>query len=444
MTRQVAFIVSTLVIAAGPAWLQAKRPSSEARPLARLALSGKNERPASLSGDGRYVAFESRAALVPADTNGLSDIYVLDRATGQLTLESAPQEAEASNGGSFNPSVSADARWPVFESVASNLTRDRTTRVADLFLRDRTTGRTRRVIPADRDIGTNAMMFTSPAISGDGRVLAFAATSTAVIPGGSTKRSPSQIYVMDIASNEITCASLTARGDVPETGASYAPALSHDGRMVAFTSSVDLEAGDRASRQPQVYVRDLTHNVTRLVSRAADGAAPNQTTYGAPVSADGRLVAFVSAASNLGPGDGNRQTDVYVRNLDTGVVTLVSHTRRGKAGNGASYQPALSANGQFVVFVSEASDLVSDPEAPHVVDDNLLADVFLTNLRTGRIERVSGGTDRVWWSSSEAPALSEDGTTVVFKSTEPIHPRDLDNDFDLFIWLRSPLAPLGS
>jgi Tol biopolymer transport system component len=161
--------------------------------------------------------------------------------------------------------------------------------------------------------------------------------------------------------------------------------------------------------------------------------------YAASVSADGHLVA-VSAALNLGPGDGHHQTDVYVRNLDTGVVTLVSHTRRGKAGNGASYQPALSANGQFVVFVSEASDLVSDPEAPQVVDDNLLPDVFLANLRTGTIERVSGGADRVWWSSSDAPAVSEDGTTVVFKSTEPIHPRDLANDFDLFVWLRSPLG----
>jgi Tol biopolymer transport system component len=440
MTRQIAFIVSTLVMTAGPAWLHAKRPYSEAHPLARLALSGRNERPASMSADGRYVAFESRAALVPADTNDLSDIYVLDRATGQLTLESAQQEAQASNGGSFSPRLSADAQWLLFESVASNLTRDRTTRVADLFLRDRATGRTRRVIPADRDIGTNAMMLTWPTISGDGRVLAFASSATVLIPSGSTKRPASRIYVMDIATNEITCASLTGRGDMPETGASYAPALSRDGRVVAFTSTVDLEAGDRAGRQPQVYVRDLTHNVTRLVSRAADGAVPNQASYGASVSADGRLVAFVSAASNLGPVDGNRQTDVYVRNLDTDVVTLVSHTRHGKAGNGASSQPALSANGEFVVFVSEASDLVSDPEAPHVVDDNLLPDVFLANLRTGTIERVSGGADRVWWSSSDAPAVSEDGTTVVFKSTEPIHPRDLDNDFDLFVWLRPPLG----
>jgi Tol biopolymer transport system component len=403
------------------------------------------------------------AALVPADTNRVSDIYVLDRTTGQLTLESAPEEARgansepqdaraanseaqeahatsAANGGSISPSLSADARWLVFESLASNLTRDRTTRVGGLFLRDRATRTTRRVIPADRDIGTSSLLFTSPAISGDGRVLAFATTAGAVMPGGSAKRSVSRVYVMDIETYEVTCASVTARGDLPETAASYAPALSRGGRIVAFTSSVDLEVGDRAGRQPQVYVRDLTHGVTRLVSRAANGAVANQASYAPSISADGRLVAFVSAASNLGPADDNQQIDVYVRNLDTDLVTLVSHTRRGKAGNGGSYEPSLSADGQFVAFVSEASDLASDPdEARQVVDDNLLPDVYLANLRTGTIQRVSGGADRVWWSSSDAPAINEDGTTVVFRSTEPIHPRDLGNDFDLFVWLRHPL-----
>jgi Tol biopolymer transport system component len=371
---------------------------------------------------------------VPADTNRVSDIYVLDRTTGRLTLESAPEEAQVADSGSFSPSLSADARWLVFESLASNLTRDRTTRVGDLFLRDRATRTTRRVIPADRDIGTSSLFFTSPSISGDGRVLVFAATAGAVMPDGSAKPSVSRVYVMDMESKEVTCASVTARGDLPETAASYAPAVSRDGRIVAFISSVDLEVGDKAGRQPQVYVRDLTHGVTRLVSRAANGAVANQASYAPSISADGRLVAFVSAASNLGPADENQQTDVYVRNLDRDVVTLVSHTRRGKAGNGASYQPSLSADGQFVAFVSEASDLASDPDEARVVDDNLLPDVYLANLRTGTIRRVSGSADRVWWSPSDAPTINEDGTTVVFRSTEPIHPRDLGNDFDLFVW----------
>src|SRR5581483_3934014 len=112
----------------GAASLHASRrriqPDSLARPVARLALWGVITAPASLTADGRYIAIESEAALVPIDTNGCSDIYVLDRLTNRLTLESVAVDEGAANGTSRTPRISADGRWLVFESGAHNLVRD--------------------------------------------------------------------------------------------------------------------------------------------------------------------------------------------------------------------------------------------------------------------------------------------------------------------------------
>jgi TolB protein len=403
-------------------------PSRVAQPLVRLALDTVIDAPASLSDDGRYCAFESRAGLVPADTNHASDIYVLDRVTGRLTLETMAFDGGVANGSSSDPRLSGDGRWLVFQSAATNMAREAEGQRADIFLRDRLTGRTR-AIGRPRPLNDSSKASDGIVISQDGLVVAFAANN--------------DVQVMTLATGVVVRASVTSSGVRPTQGLAFAPSLNADGTIVAFTSTADLltDSGP-ALEKPQVYVRDLARGTTRLVSETSDGRPANQISHSAQVSGDGRFVAFVSMASNLASGDDNRLSDVYVRDLQTGAITLVSG-RRGKAGNGHSSRPAMSSDGQFVAFVSEASDLVCDRRcAPEEVDDNLLTDVYLANLRTGRLQRLSGVADHGWWTPSQAPAIDAHGATIVFPSKEPIDPRDAHNDFDLFLWarLRPPLS----
>ena len=419
-------------------------PGRVAQPLVRLALEDVIDAPASLSADGRFVAFQSRAALVPADRNKTADVYVLDRSTGQLTLESVAFDGGPANGTSSTPRLSGDARWLVFESGATNLVREIDGERADLFLRDRQTATTR-AIGRPRRVNEVTSAGSHIVISQDGRVVAFASTETNLVAGPDANGATNDVYVMTLATGLVARASVNSAGVQPAQGISFAPSLNADGTIVAFGSTADFQADNApALEKPQIYVRDLVHGTTRLVSAAPDGKPGNQISHGAQISADGRVVAFVSTATNLSSDDDNRLSDIYVRDLQTGAITLVSRTRRGKAGNGHSSRPALSADGQYLAFVSEASDLICDRRcAPDEVDDNLLTDVYVANLRNGHIHRVSGSADHGWWTPSQAPAIDAHGTTIVFPAKEPIDPRDVHDDFDLFLWARSR-SPLSS
>jgi Tol biopolymer transport system component len=455
-TRALLVLLAFAAIALGvcAASTHAAQQDAVARPLARLALWTVISAPASLSADGRYVALESEAGLVSIDTNGGADIYVLDRVTNRLTLESVAFDGGPANGSSRHGRLSGDGRWVVFESAARNLVRESSPRIADLFLRDRATGTTRRLIPADRDIGAHATGY-EPVISADGRVVAFTSHVPQLIDGadanssgasngngnGNGRGRGSDIYVVNTETGALVRASVTTSGVRPAMGSSFSPSVSADGNVVAFTSAADLVSGGAKLPQLQVYVRDVARGVTRLVSSKPNGRVANGASYTPSISGDGQIVAFVSGASDLGPSDDNHQPDIYLRDLETGAITLASRTPQGKAANGSSTNPAVSADGQFVAFVSNASDLVCAKRcSPGEIDNNLLPDVFLADLRTGGIQRVSGAADAAWWTPSAAPAVDAHARVVLFPSKEPISIRDLSGDFDLFAWIREVAA----
>jgi Tol biopolymer transport system component len=409
--------------------------SRAAAPLTRLALDAIIGAPASLSADGRYVAFQSLARLVPADVNDAPDIYVLDRASGQLTLESVRPDGGSANGSSVNPHLSGDGHWVLFESAATDLMRVDARQRVDIVLRDRLTG-TMRGISRPR-AANDAATDTGSAISADGRVVAFASHDTDLVDGVDANGGENDIYVLTLETGRVVRASVTSAGAQPATGPSFAPTLNADGTVVAFTSTADLEGGGAALERLQVFVRDLARGTTRLVSASPTGAVANQVSHSASISGDGRFVAFASMATNLGPADDNRLSDIYVRDLQTGAMRLASRTRRGKAANGDSSRPAISADGQFVAFVSESSDLACAKGCGSGgADNNLLTDVYLADLHDGITQRLSGDADRAWWAASSAPAIDAQGAIVVFPSKEPIGVRDLGGDFDLFIWIR--------
>src|SRR3989441_6808558 len=177
-------------------------------------------------------------------------------------------------------------------------------------------------------------------------------------------------------------------------GFAFPPALSADGRFIAFVSlATSLVAGD-TNGATDVFVRDRQTGTTERVSVASGGTQSNAASLGSALSADGRLVAFQSDATNLAPGDTNGATDVFVRDRQTGMTERVSVASDGTQANNISSYPALSADGRFVAFQSDATNLVAG-------DTNGATDVFVHDRQTGTTEpsSVASGGTRGWADS---------------------------------------------
>jgi Tol biopolymer transport system component len=262
-----------------------------------------------ISADGRYVAFDSYASsLVPGDTNGDSDVFVRDRRLGTTQRVSVATNGSQGNGDSASPAISADGRYVAFSSDASNLVPGDTNGALDVFVRDRRSGTTQRVSVATDGSQANG---GSPAISADGRYVAFTSVASNLVPGDTNGFE--DVFVRDLKSGTTRRVSVATDGSQGNNDSSVRPAISADGRYVAFESyASNLVPGDTNGLE---FVRDLRLDTTRQVDVAADGGQPNGLSFFPAISADGRYVAFESYASNLVPGDTNHSADVFVRDL---------------------------------------------------------------------------------------------------------------------------------
>jgi Tol biopolymer transport system component len=402
-------------------------------------------RAARLSADGRYVAFASFAPLVAADRNRIRDVYVMDLWTRRVTIESQGSNDTPADGESLRPDISSGGRFVVFESVAGNLLdRPVPSGISRVYLRDRVTG-TIRLISAAADAGPADAYSSTSAISADGTTIVFA-SAAANLPGEcqSPGRRRSGLYLIRLSDG------VCARVDVSSAGIrqdqeSAMPSVSGDGRYVAFMSRADLTCGDRAgcpnttadrNGLADIYVRDSKMNLTVRVSHGQSGRDTDGPSYQPSISTDGRFVVFVSEASNLVPGARIGVAQAYIHDLPSGTTELVSHTPRGRPGNGRSLSPAVARDGLTIAFQSHASDLVCELDCPADGRDiNLLSDVFIYDRRTRHSIRVSGGAGGQWMEYSRAPALDESGRVVAFASPHPIGERDQAHDEDLYVAL---------
>ena len=193
---------------------------------------------------------------------------------------------------------------------------------------------------------------TEPAISrADGRFIVFTSLATLVpTPGGSG----AQIFMHDRQTGQPNLISINNVGNAGN-GASSQPSISSDGRYVAFTSAATLVPTPGGSGT-QIFLRDTQTNTTTLVSRDAGGTAGNGASSQPSISADGRYVAFTSGASNLAPIPGASGLQIFLRDTVTNTTTLVSQdaVTVGNAGNGASSAASITSNGGFVAFSSAA------------------------------------------------------------------------------------------
>ena len=245
------------------------------------------------------------------------------------------------------------------------------------------------------------------------------------------------IYRFAIGSGAVDRISVDSRG-VQHQGSSLMPSVSGDGRYVAFASTAALgplrkgpEQKPAEGRHPLVYLRDTRTGRTTMVGGAEP---PNGGTMMPAISGDGHTVAFASRATNLVSRDRNKSSDVFMYDVDSGAVTLVSRGTGGGTANGASFNPAISADGRFVVFQSDASDMACGRNCrPGMEDINLLPDVFIFDRVTGEISCISLDRQGTWLEESGAPAIDATGAVVAFTSRHPISAHDISNDFDLFV-----------
>jgi Tol biopolymer transport system component len=297
---------------------------------------------AAISGNGRLVAFTSEATnLVGGDSNERTDVFVRDRVKRTTVRVSVGANGTQANAGSAGTAISADGRFVVFISRASNLVAGDTNKTSDVFLRDRFTRTTTRVSVGRAETQANGPS-GEPAISAGGRYVAFSSQASNLVGGDGNKRP--DVFVRDRVKGTTTRVSFASRDALAWWPA--APAISADGRFIAF----DL--------YPDVFVRDLAARKTIRVSVSSRGASADDVSSSPAMSADGRLVAFSSQASNLVTRETSPGTNVFVRDRVKGTTTWVSTFNVGP-GRGSSDSPVMSATGRFVAFDSEVPGLAA-------------------------------------------------------------------------------------
>jgi hypothetical protein len=321
----------------------------------------------SISGDGRFVAFESAASnLVPGDANASTDVFVRDVKTGTTWRVSVDSVGGEADGDSSLPSLSTNGRFVAFRSAASNLVPGDTNGLWDVFVRDVKTASTTRVSVDSAGGEADGDSFF-PSISGNGRVVAFSSVASNLVPGDSNTLP--DVFVHDARTRSTTLVSVDSAGGEAD-GDSFFPSISGNGRVVAFSSAAsNLVPGD-SNGLLDVFVRDLKTGSTTRVSVGSSGGQGNGIGGAPSISGNGRFVAFWSVASSLVPDDTNGSADVFVHDGKTGTTTRVSLDSSGAQAMGAGVDPSISGNGRSVAFVSGATTLVP-------ADTNGALDVFL-------------------------------------------------------------------
>ena len=343
---------------------------------------------------------------------------------------------------SGHPRLSGDGRFVVFESVAANLIAPRATGT-HVFLRDRIAGVTRRLSAAVDGTPANRSS-AGPDISDDGAVVVFHSAATNLSSGEPDLNGDGRdVYRLTVASSRLERVSVDGAGRQAAWGASFDPSVTADGSAVAFTSTAPLtgepsperrEGSGPSALHAAVFVRDVRAGTTTLVSRGKHGRRPDAASFSPAISADGRRVAFASMSTRLGPRDRNRACDIYLYDLTSDTTILVSSRAQLRAADGPSVHPAVSADGRMVAFASEASDLLCSRGCPAgYADQNLVSDVYLTDTETGATVRLSGGTGDDWWAASAGAALDGAGRVVAFSSMHPSDDSDGAHDFDAFV-----------
>ena len=368
---------------------------------------------AAISHDGSIIAFHSNADnLVPGDNNGWGDVFVRDMNAGTTEIVSLRPDGSATASYSRLASLSGDGRLVAFQGRNP-------TGVTIPGLSDRLDGTTVHLVPDTGTVGPGdaAVARLEPTLSGDGRFLAFRSRSQlqnvwpeSLRPINDDFNIAHDVFVLDLETEPpppLERVSRLGTGDELDAD-SRSPAISHDGRFVAFMTYSDLLVSD-ANNRPDIVVKDRQSGALEVISVNPGNSTGNGGSFNPVLSADANIVVFRSEASDLAPDDSNGRWDIFVRDRSAGTTTRVSVASDGSQANHHSMEASVSADGRFVVFRSLASNLVAD-------DTNNRADIFVHDRDSGQtaiVSRPSGGQAD---GHSANPVISGDGQWIAFES----------------------------
>lgn len=393
--------------------------------------------PPAISGDGRFVAFDSTATNLLPGGNLPFNIFVHDRLTGATEMVSVSSRGRQGEGLSSFPDLSADGRFVAFDSDAENLARGDRNGITDVFRHDRQTGET--ILVSLSSAGEQGSASShAPAISADGNFIVFHANSP-LVPEDTNETT--DVYLRDVQAGTTTLVSVAADG-AAGNGTSFIQDISGDGSVVVFVSSAtDLIPNDVEDTDPNVYVRDLAAGTTELASVGTDGTRANVLFFDIPsISADGRFVAF-STFDSLVPEDTRQSSlDIYLRDRVSGTTELISVNSDEIPADGRSEAPSVSADGRFVAFQSDSGNIA--PEQGSLFPDE---DIFVRDRQAGVTYRVSESSAGAEGNArSLGPAISGDGLVTTFGSdASNLVPDDTNGVKDIFVHDDSPAADLS-
>jgi len=361
----------------------------------------------SINATGSLVAFESNADnWVAADTNGVTDIFVKNLNTDKVVRISTDASGTQANGASFGPALSANGRYVVFSSAATNLVIGDNNDAVDVFRKDLQTGATIRVSTDSRGIQADGAS-DSATISANGRFVAFASDAGHLVADDTN--AARDVFVKDLKTGKLACVSCNADGLLGNRH-SLSPSINSSGRLVAFASLADnLVTGDSNSAS-DIFVKNVATGALFRVTTNALGEEADGYSLAPAISGNGRYLVFYSTANNLIANGGNFRSDIYIKDLKTGALANLSTNAQGELADAFSFNPAISANGRYVAFYSYASNLAAG-------DSNSSADIFVKNLKSGAVTRLFDGSlsERVADKFTK-PAVNGNGRFVAFES----------------------------
>lgn len=381
-----------------------------------------------ISADGRFVAFESMASnLVANDTNGSSDIFVRDLQTGTTTTVSVNSVGLSSgNQESLAPVISANGKVVIFKSFASNLVANDNNNTVDVFARDLQTGITSLVsCNATCSASGNGASFPAGVpkdkapralISKDGRFVVFESRATDLVTLTDPNGSSEDVFVRDLQANTTSLVSVNRFGTGSGDGGGTQPVISGNGRFVFFQSSSTNLTVNGAPFSFNLFARDLQAGVTTMVSVTTSNTAsagPSNLSYFPVASDDGRYVIFQSDAGNYVSNDSNNASDIFLRDLQTNTTTLISVSTSGVSGSNGAQASVMSADGRYVAFTGFG------PDYTLIADTNGVGDVYLRDVATGTTTLLSlnsAGTGAANFGAG-TPVISADGRFVAFESS---------------------------
>ena len=381
-----------------------------------------------VSSDGRFVAFTSKANnLVPGDSGRL-DVFVRDRELGTTTRVSVSSTERPANRPSWVEDLSGDGRYVVFSSVATNLVPHDTNRKSDVFLRDTLRGTTHRISKAGNGRKGNDASWDGQ-ISGNGKWVAFTSVATNLVPGATTP-DRAHVYLRRLGTQRTILVSRNSNGS-PASGWSSGPALSASGRFVSFQSNARNLGPGSDARHEKVFLRDRRTGETRLVSLRPDGRPFPFDSGFADISADGRVVAWVTGFfDRAGP-----FYTTYAWDRRTGVSELVSRKSSGSASPGMSVASvSVSATGRLILFGSYDNLTEDEPGNVGLFEGD--ADVFIRHRVEGTTTRVSrpASDPEDFAPGSWAGEMTANGQWVTFTSSDDtLVDNDTNGDDDVFI-----------